>query len=335
MNAGSISRAQARAAVYFGLAGALAEPSSRLTDELIAAADHGDRMLASTACHRAAVHLRILQPFVEADLAAQYRFVMTPPDRRPPALYESLHRHGRLMGDVTRAVEVRYRALGIESYDELPDHACVELAFLANLAAAETEIENIAGETHLVMRLRQEARQFLSRHAGMWLPELGRILAATGAPFYSVVGEWLHDFLVEERAGRRPVARVQTQVPTLRKPDACTLCGLCTGCCPHRALRIREDALHTRLTLVPARCTGCRRCVEICPEGTLELRTPSAPGGGSTLHQSPRLHCRGCHRPTVSQAEMAGVQTRLGPSGKEIESNLRYCPECKAQAQSR
>jgi nitrate reductase assembly molybdenum cofactor insertion protein NarJ len=84
-------------------------------------------------------------------------------------LYESAALTGRILGPATFAVEKLYRATGLERVGaELPDHASLELAFLAHLAAVGQDAVLPA------------ERQFIERHAGRWLPSLGRALARSG-----------------------------------------------------------------------------------------------------------------------------------------------------------
>ena len=47
-------------------------------------------------------------------------------------------------------------------------------------------------------------------------------------------------------------------------PDACCLCGLCTGVCPPNALDLTETAL-----TVLSNCSSCGYCIPYCPVGAL------------------------------------------------------------------
>lgn len=333
--------AEARAGVYYALADALVEPAPGLRDLLISAAQGGARGLTSTACGQAAQALAALAPASETELRKQYARVMAPPGQRPPALYESLHRDGRLMGETALEVEQQYRRLGVAPVQgELPDHASVELAFLGSLTMAEAEIGD-SRDAKLLARLRHERRAFLRKHAGVWLPELGAALAVAGEPFYRVVGGWLRAFLHEEMASRRQRVQRLRALPALTDHAACTLCGLCTGRCTTGALQISEDTGETRLVLLEARCTGCSLCTAICPQAVLTMAVdyssskdvqPASSAdqetGAQILRRSARLACPQCGRPTVSQAELDGVFARL-QLGAEMEQRLRLCVMCK------
>ncbi len=130
----------ARSLVYHALAEALYEPISGVHRSLVEATTRAAQILGSPACRKAALILATLPVAATEELRQRYVRVTRNSARRPLALYESLHREGRLMGQATRATEQRYRTLGIAPDNgELPDHASVELAFLGHLAAAEAE----------------------------------------------------------------------------------------------------------------------------------------------------------------------------------------------------
>jgi len=327
-----------RAAVYHALAEALAGPVPEIQDLLLGAVRIGAQALDSEACRRAALALAELPLLGLETLRESYSRLTAGHGQRPPALYESLHRQGRLAGPVTWDVERHYRAFGLTPAEgELPDHASVELAFLAYLTDAEAEAR-AAGDGRRVARLRAEQRRFLREHAGAWLPEVGAELAAADEPFYAIVGRLLSEFLSEELSGGRRAGQTGIRLPALRDVTACTLCGLCVGSCPLDALRVVESATETVLRLDPARCVGCDRCVGICPEGVLFLaqdgrvRTQTEAAKGADyriLRRSPRATCPNCGRPTVSQAELEAVFVRL-EADSALQRRLSLCVACKS-----
>jgi ferredoxin/TorA maturation chaperone TorD len=335
--------ARARAAVYLALAEAMAQPVLGIGDLLQNAAQTGARVLGSIACQRAALALAERpMPGLEA-LRQSYTRLLAPQEiasrgRRPVALYESLHRYGRLVGPATWDVERRYQALGLAPIEgELPDHASLELAFLGHLAAAEAEAQ-AAGDGRLVSRLRAEQRQFLRTHSSAWLPVVGTELAATDDPFYVIVGRLLNEFLSEELIGRKQGGQTKAPLPTLKNPATCTLCGLCVGSCPLGSLRMLENGSETMLTLNPSRCVGCNRCARICPQQVLSMslhaqtrhRARGENGAGyRILRQSPRAACPNCGEPTVSQAELEAVFARLQPD-RAMQRRLSLCVACKS-----
>lgn len=326
--------ARTRATVYHALAEALAPPASGIEELLLDAAVSGAQVLGSVACQRTALDLAKLPRRGLPALRHSYARLTAGPGHRPVALYESLHRYGRLAGSATWEVETHYRTLGLAPLEgELSDHASVELAFLGHLAAAEAEAR-AAGDSRLVARLRAEQLAFLRAHAGTWLPQVGAALATTGEPLYALVGRLLSSFLSEELAGRQPAPRTGSLLPTLRDPAACTLCGLCVGRCPSGALRVVESAAETALTLDAQQCIGCDRCVRICPEEVLALASntqarPANGNGHQVMRQSPRAICPNCGRPTVSQAELDAVFARLQPD-PATQQRLSLCVECKS-----
>ena len=326
--------AQARARVYFALADALIEPQPDLPRVLLAAVTAGAQWAGSPACRTAAPRLDVYQAMPPAALAAAYRQATFGSGARPLALYESLHLQGRLAGDATAAVAACYQALDVTPADgELPDHASVELAFLGELATAEAQAGN---DWELTARVRTAHRRFLRTHAATWLPTVGDRLSRTGAALYAPAGALLRDFLAEEVAPRRSRTQPVATQPVLLDPDACTLCGLCTGACPPRALWIAEDGRATSLKLDPARCTGCRRCVRTCPEQVLSMAQAANPAGRpGALATSARATCPQCGEPTVSQAELQAVFRRLHPVtplDAALQRRFSLCVACKSMS---
>ncbi|MGC8781644.1 MAG: molecular chaperone TorD family protein, partial [Anaerolineae bacterium] len=105
-------------------------------------------------------------------------------------LYESAATTGRILGPQAAAVAALYRAAGVTPAlgAELPDHAALELAFLAHLP------EQAAADPAQAAGWRAAERQFLQQHAA-WLIELGRGLAADGDAVYAPIGALLADWL--------------------------------------------------------------------------------------------------------------------------------------------
>lgn len=336
------AKAHARALVYQALAEALAQaitgPAPGLRDLLAEAALRGAGVLGSPGCQKAA------RAFAEVRDAGREAPGPGQDGRNasfsspPLAMYESLHRQGRLMGPIALEIDRRYRALGVTpAGGELPDHASVELAFLGHLAAAEAEAEK-AGNRQGAARLRAEQIGFLGSHAAAWLPDVGMALASGSDAILAAVGDLLKAFLCEELSSPRHKLRGQTQLPTLRDESACSLCGLCIGSCRPGALRVIESDRETALTLDPATCTGCARCVRICPERALTLSSDEPrtglseterEGSGWLLRRSPRAVCAYCGQPTVSQAELAAVFARL-QADPATRQRLSLCVACKS-----
>ena len=238
-------------------------------------------------------------------------------------LNESAYREGSILGASTTAVGRLYQAAGLEIVGaELPDHASVELGFLAYLANQQ---EQGGGEQ---ITWRQLERLFIKRHAGNWLPQLGWAIAATGDPVYGPIGVLLAGWVQE---AYRPVPEKKhlqlRRLPMLQQPHNCTLCGFCVQSCPTKALSVVETDNVTALHFQPSLCTACQRCVNICNPAALMMAEVEEPPGREErkiMVESPRLTCRSCGAPTYSQAEMAFVKSQLG----DLDW-LAYCLSCR------
>ena len=326
--------AQGRAQLYFALADALTEPQADLPHVLLEAVAAGVELAGSAACEMAAPRLRAVQTMPPDVVTAAYRMVTFGAGGRPLALFESLHRQGRLAGEATAEVNAFYRSLGVTpAAGELPDHASVELAFLGELATVEGTAL-LEGDWELAARVRTAQRSFLRSHAATWLPAVGDQLSATGAPLYAPTGALLRDYLTEELTPRRSQVKSTAILPVLLDADRCTLCGLCTGVCPPGALWIAEDDHATSLTLDMVRCTGCERCVRTCPERVLGMvQAADRTTQPSTLTTSARVTCPQCGQPTVSEAELQAVFRRLQPGGPldaAMQRRFSLCVTCKS-----
>jgi ferredoxin len=312
----------ARAALYQALAEALDEPAEWLAapgDEWPLYSAASALQGVSPAAAEAVARLAAIPAEPLAARRARYRSLVDGNGRAPIALYESLARRGLLLGAETAQVERFYHAAGLAVPEgDLPDHACLELAFLARLAQqAEADAAHAA-------QWRRIERQFARRHPSRWLPQVGQTLAASGDPVYAPVGELLAGWLAEA-ARKQPVAAVPaaSRLPVMAAAG-CTLCGFCVQACPAGALAIREDATWTSLILAAGRCSGCARCVPACPAGAIRLQAVAAGERQQPLFRSPRAQCPACAQPTVSEAELAFVASQIGHPPW-----LDYCLSCR------
>lgn len=242
-------------------------------------------------------------------------------------LYESAFLSGRMLSPETFAVERLYRAAGLETVGaELPDHASMELAFLAHLAKLPEDSAPAPRSGVLRKSPGSLERRFLEKHAGRWLPALGHALARSGDEVYAPIGKLLADWL-EEAIRPRAVVR-GARLPVIQRAEACGLCGFCVQICPTRALAVRETSTATTLVLNAAACVGCARCERICEMHALTMNylpeNSELLTGWRVLRQSPRALCPACGLPTISQAELHFVETRIGHPAW-----LDYCLECR------
>lgn len=235
-------------------------------------------------------------------------------------LYESLARYGRLVSPATSSVRAVYQAAGLTvSGTELPDHASVELAFLAYLMMQES------ASTGEAAQWRRARRLFMKQHAGVWLPVLGESLTRSGDAVYSPIGKLLTLALrLSQSRPRKKAAKTTGQLPGLQEPEACNLCGFCVQVCQTRAFSIQETENITALYMADSACVACNQCVRVCSTHALKMDDRAAVPSWHALRDSPRVHCRGCGEPMISQAEWEAVSDQLG-----APTWLSYCLECR------
>jgi ferredoxin len=238
-------------------------------------------------------------------------------------LYESAAKTGRILGPETFAVAKLYHAAGLVSSfgAEPPDHASLELAFLAHLAEQAESNPEQADEWCAL------ESQFIKEH-GDWLIQLGRKLSTSGDMVYAPIGQLLADWLSEsfpKQVAIAELASLNNSVPAISRAEECTLCGFCVQVCPVHALAISESESETMLMLNVQTCIGCNKCKKICDTKAITLvpitnyQLPIIP-----LRQSPRAICPSCHKPTVSRAELEYVGAQIGNPAW-----LDYCLDCR------
>lgn len=312
-----------RAEIYHYLAEALSEPPewlSRPGPEWPLFGFVQEAAGQSRAAQEALLQLKDVPAGSVADRKSRYRAMLTGEGRRVPvALYESLHCSGRLAGPEMFAVGRIYSEYGLlPQSDELPDHASLELAFLAHL----TELDAKAG------RRRRREQSFIQKHAGEWLASVGHQMAASRDPVYAPVGRLLAGWLHE--AAQWLPAPITSSVPVLSDPGQCILCGFCAQVCPTRTLVVLENEVETGLVRTEAVCTGCGRCVRHCEMGALSMAAASRNPGGERrteiLLRSPRVRCSQCGAATVSRAEIRYMARVIGQ-----QTWLGLCLDCRAR----
>ncbi len=324
-----------RADLYHYLAEAFADPPQWLT---LAGSEWPLYEIASdTECFKDAQCLKQIANIPAESLAARlarYTSLFAGTGRPRFWLYESAYLN-RMLGPETFAVAKLYRAAGVETVGaELPDHISNELAFLAHLARL--------GQNEIL----PDEKKFIETHAGCWLPNLGQALARSGDEVYAPIGQLLADWMEEiarqcgvhnAECGRTSIVHHSSfhipKLPSISQVAQCNLCGFCTQVCPTRALLINESQSETTLRLSASRCIGCGKCERVCERHALKvnhLSQDSLPSARITLRQSPRVLCRQCGQPMVSQAEFDFVTAQIGHPAW-----LDYCPECRSLVMER
>jgi TorA maturation chaperone TorD/ferredoxin len=305
-----------RSELYGALAEALSDPPAWLAlsgSEWPLYSIAKDLASSSKNARRAIGRMQDLSPEPIAIRQERYNALFAGSGRPRFWLHESLYRSGKMFGSETREVEEIYRTadLVIEGA-ELPDHASLELAFLAYIAN-----QQVGSNQH--RRAWAEVEQtFISAHAGQWLPALGFDLAASGDEVYAPIGLLMAEWLMISHQPVNLDASRQTGLWSvkLQKKENCTLCGFCVQVCPQRVLRIHENSGETVLLHSGRSCSGCGKCAKICPEQVLSVGQLSRGAVFSeemvVLCSSPRAHCPKCGQPTVSQAELECIVGQIG-----------------------
>lgn len=313
----------ARARLYHMLAEALSEPPDWLSASghqwpLFTAALEVAHNENHPAIRQAVTEVAAIAPEDLSKRQARYTTLFSGQGRL--WLYESLARDGQLAGPSAMAVWAVYEAAGLTvAGTELPDHASMELAFLAYLAQQEAEMSAEAPQWRRARRL------FIKCHAGRWLPALGEALALTGDVVYAPVGRLLAATLVTDlQPRRRSLAQWTRRLPTLSQPENCNLCGFCVQVCPTHALTIQETDKTTALLLIGSTCVACEQCVRVCTPHALQLHPATPHPGQHVLRESLRARCPACDQPTVSQVELDAVAASIG-----TPTWLTYCSDCR------
>lgn len=321
----SIKATPALAALYQTLAESLSVPDECLAQAgqhwpLYQAALQLSGELAHPPLQRALVEMALIPPEGLKQWRARHQALLTASTGRPLPIYESLALEGRLHGAATLRVWTHYQAAGLAiNGAELPDHASIELAFLAYLTQQELQAST---ERHLWRKAR---REFVKQHAGQWLPALGRTIARSSDGFYRPVGLLLTAVLQAELATpRKQAVTGERRLPRLIEEQSCSLCSFCVQVCPTGAMRVQESHDTTSLLVNDTQCVSCDRCVHICPTNALQTGESTPEHNLRLLFQSQRAHCPGCGSPTVSQAEIQAVAEQIGNPRW-----LDYCNDCR------
>jgi putative dimethyl sulfoxide reductase chaperone len=125
--------------------------------------------------------------------ALAYTALFIGPGKHIPP-YASVHmdRSGDLWGPATAWAKTFIEETGFEYRDgfhDLPDHIAVELEFMRNLWARESEaLAGSDGKAAAFFRNRRET--FLEAHLGAWAPIFcDRVMAASPVPFYAGIAK--------------------------------------------------------------------------------------------------------------------------------------------------
>jgi Fe-S-cluster-containing hydrogenase component 2 len=247
----------------------------------------------------------------------EYREIFLPYGDPPIRLYECQHVDGRFPGPVTFTVKNIYQQAGlVVDGAEMPDHASVELAFLAYLCKQEALGGTDSDDWRAARRL------FIQNHAGKWLPQVGRVLLRSDPPAWAALGQVLVASMDVFRKNSKSI-KTSDIFPNIAEPTQCNLCGFCVQVCPDHALQMHEDETTTELWLQPEKCVGCSKCEQVCEPGALTVNNSVQAVSPVLLRCSKRSTCPRCGTPTVSQAELEAVSARLGEHPAWLDTCLR------------
>jgi anaerobic sulfite reductase subunit A len=106
------------------------------------------------------------------------------------------------MGWLTARLQQMYAYAGLAlepSRNESPDHAAVELEFMAYLCGQEAAGWTEADRDAAIRALKQQ-RSFLRHHLGRWFGDFARrVQASTDEPLYAAAGEAADAFIQHDR----------------------------------------------------------------------------------------------------------------------------------------
>ncbi len=128
------------------------------------------------------------------ELALEYDRLFAGPRKLLVPPYESLYRYGDGQVMAPCAVQVRklYRENGLEissAFNDLPDHICAELQFMAYLCLMDAEAW-ASGDEIEAARFVAKQDSFLKEHLCLWVDKFaGRLASSTDNPFYLSLGK--------------------------------------------------------------------------------------------------------------------------------------------------
>ena len=139
------------------------------------------------------------------DLQGEYiRTFMVNPEGAPALPYESVYMNpeGWARGWITAQLEGEYAAAGLSlslSLKELPDHAAVELEFMAFLCGEEAQAWEKKDLTKGIQVLERQL-DFLGHHLSGWFPEFARrVCIADSGGIYPPLVEMAEAFITHDR----------------------------------------------------------------------------------------------------------------------------------------
>jgi nitrate reductase assembly molybdenum cofactor insertion protein NarJ/Pyruvate/2-oxoacid:ferredoxin oxidoreductase delta subunit len=233
-------------------------------------------------------------------------------------LNESKYKDGRIPGPTTFQVKSLYKKVGLAAVgSELPDHASMELeflAFLSNQRLVDDTINSPWDEAHSL---------FLKKHIMSWLPKVSNQLSKQGNHTWASVGVLLKAVLSLDFA-QQPREKVIHGIPSIQNADECSLCGFCVQVCPSNALQVIEDQTSTALWLSEKLCTQCSKCKNICPEKVISLHDTPRGNTPKLLMKSPRVACTKCNQMMISKAELDYTASKL-----DNPAWLFICLDCR------
>ncbi|MFV1958747.1 MAG: molecular chaperone [Planctomycetota bacterium] len=138
-----------------------------------------------------------------AALKQEFMDLFKVPGGRYVTPYESVFRderqvgtkrvQGLLMGRPAVDVQKWYRLATLRisgSFEDLPDHVSLELAFMAELCAKEADFA-ASGKAGLLHRAQEMQRDFLAGHLALWMDDLAaRIEEKAELPYFPGVAAW-------------------------------------------------------------------------------------------------------------------------------------------------
>lgn len=193
-------RALARASLYRLLALAFSYPTAAEREaigEALSVADVAAELLDEGTARAVAAVQAAFDTADAATLEHDYQRVLSLSYSEECPVYETAFSASHIFQQTAQQADISgfYRAFGVKSHGDRPDHLAMELEFSYLLALKEADSRSSAAPEH-VRTCRDATRMFLRKHLARWSPLIGqRVVVEGSGTFYEAAGRLLLAFM--------------------------------------------------------------------------------------------------------------------------------------------